>query len=291
MANFLQLMISGLGIGAIYALVALGFVLIYRAANVVNFAQGQIAMVGAYMMTVTLVDLHLNMIIAFLLALAGMAVFGIFFELGVYYPLRNQSFLPVIISTIAASILLQNLAQDLFGATPSSLPSLFSAQTINIGSLVVSVQYLAILGVTAVFVAFQYLVLDRSLLGKKMEATAQDKETARLLGIPVAVMIALTFVYASILGGAAGILVGPIFYVSPSMGTSIALKAFAASIIGGFGNTVGAIIGGLCIGVVETLGAAYISTPYKDAYAFILLILFLFLRPQGIFGEKTAEKA
>ncbi|MCF8565583.1 branched-chain amino acid ABC transporter permease [Alicyclobacillus tolerans] len=291
MANFLQLLISGLGIGAIYALVALGFVLIYRAANVVNFAQGQIAMVGAFFLVVAVIDWHLNVWIAFLLALIGMAVFGVLFELGVYYPLRNQSFLPVIISTIAASILLQNLAQYIFGANPISVPSLFAAQTIKIGSIIISVQYLVILVATAIFVAFQYLVLDRSMLGKKMEATAQDKDTARLLGIPVALIIAFTFIYASILGGAAGILVAPIYFVAPGMGTSIALKAFAASIIGGFGNTVGAIIGGLAIGIIETLGAAYISEPYKDAYAFVILILFLFLRPQGIFGEKIAEKA
>ncbi len=291
MANFLQLMVSGLGIGAVYALVALGFVLIYRAANVVNFAQGQIAMVGAYLMIVAAVDLHLNIWLAFIVALGGMAIFGVLFELGVYYPLRNQSFLPVIISTIAASILLQNLAQYVFGANPRSLPALFATQTVKLGGIVLSVQYLTILAVTAIFVAFQYLVLDRSMLGKKMEATAQDKDTARLLGVPVAFMIAFTFVYSSILGGAAGILVGPIFFVMPGMGTTIALKAFAASIIGGFGNTVGAIVGGLAIGVIETLGAAYISEPYKDAYAFVLLILFLFLRPKGIFGEKIAEKA
>lgn len=291
MANFLQLIISGLGIGAIYALVALGFVLIYRAANVVNFAQGQIAMTGAFLMVVTLVDIHLNVWIAFLLALVGMAVFGVLFELGVYYPLRNKSWLPVIISTIAASILLQNLAQYIFGANPISIPTLFAIQTIKLGSIIISVQYLAILVVAALFVGFQYLVLDRSMLGKKMEATAQDKDTARLLGIPVALIIAFTFIYASILGGAAGILVAPIYFVTPGMGTAIALKAFAASIVGGFGNTVGAIIGGLSIGIIETLGAAYISEPYKDAYAFIVLILFLFLRPQGIFGEKIAEKA
>jgi branched-chain amino acid transport system permease protein len=124
-----------------------------------------------------------------------------------------------------------------------------------------------------------------------MQATSQDKEMASLLGIPVATMITLTFMYSAALGGLAGILVAPILFVSVGMGSSIALKAFAASIIGGFGNVIGAIVGGLGLGVVETFGAAYISVPYKDAFAFIVLVVFLLFRPQGLFGEKVAEKA
>ncbi|MCL8208106.1 MAG: branched-chain amino acid ABC transporter permease [Actinomycetia bacterium] len=287
----LQLLVSGLGIGAVYALVALGFVMIYRAANVVNFAQGQLAMVGAYIMVVALLTLKLPLPLAFLVVLAGMAVFGVIFELGVYYPLRNQYWLPVVISTIGASILLENVSLDVFGPQSINLPPVFKAATFHLGGLLVSSQYVAILGVLAILVVFQYAILDRSLLGKQMEATAQDQTTARLLGIPVNRMIAITFAYAAILGGLAGALVGPIYFVQPTLGASIALKAFAASIVGGFGNTVGAIIGGLFIGVAETLGAAYISVPYKDAYAFVILVLFLFLRPQGIFGEKIGEKA
>jgi branched-chain amino acid transport system permease protein len=140
-------------------------------------------------------------------------------------------------------------------------------------------------------VTLQYLFFERTLLGKKMQATSQDKEMASLLGIPVARMIMLTFMYSSALGGLAGILVAPILFVSVGMGSSIALKAFAASIVGGFGNVTGAIIGGLALGVVETFGAAYISVPYKDAFAFIVLVIFLLFRPQGLFGEKVAEKA
>ena len=140
-------------------------------------------------------------------------------------------------------------------------------------------------------VTLQYLFFERTLLGKKMQATSQDKEMASLLGISVSTMIMLTFIYSSALGGLAGILVAPIFFVSVGMGSSIALKAFAASIIGGFGDATGAIVGGLALGVVETFGAAYISVPYKDAFAFIVLVVFLLFRPQGLFGEKVAEKA
>jgi branched-chain amino acid transport system permease protein len=129
------------------------------------------------------------------------------------------------------------------------------------------------------------------MLGKKLQATSQDKEMAALLGIPVALMIGITFAYSAVLGGLAGILVAPLLFVSVNMGSTIALKAFAASIIGGFGDVTGAIVGGLALGVVETFGAAYISVPYKDGFAFLVLFLFLMVRPQGVFGEKVAEKA
>ena len=124
-----------------------------------------------------------------------------------------------------------------------------------------------------------------------MQATSQDKEMASMLGIPVALMIMITFIYSSVLGGLAGILVAPVLFVSVGMGSSIALKAFAASIIGGFGDVTGAVVGGLALGVVETFGAAYISVPYKDAFGFLVLLVFLLFRPQGIFGERIAEKA
>jgi branched-chain amino acid transport system permease protein len=287
----LQLLFTGLGIGSIYALVALGFVLIYRATNVVNFAQGDFAMLGAFSMVVLCIDLELPYWLGILITLVAMLVFGALFNLAVYYPLRNRGFQPVIISTIGASILLENGVLAGYGPRPQTLPSFFSFQGIGVGPLFFDSQYLLILGVTVVMVTLQYLFFERTLLGKKMQATSQDKEMASLLGIPVALMIMLTFIYSSALGGLAGILVAPILFVSVGMGSSIALKAFAASIIGGFGDGTGAIVGGLALGVVETFGAAYISVPYKDAFAFIVLVVFLLFRPQGLFGEKVAEKA
>ena len=287
----LQLLFTGLGIGSIYALVALGFVLIYRATNVVNFAQGDFAMLGAFSMVVLCIDLELPYWLGILITLVAMLVFGALFNLAVYYPLRNRGFHPVIISTIGASILLENGVLAAYGPRPQTLPSFFSFQGFSVGPIFFDSQYLLILGVTVVMVTLQYLFFERTLLGKKMQATSQDKEMASLLGIPVALMIMLTFIYSSALGGLAGILVAPILFVSVGMGSSIALKAFAASIIGGFGDVIGAIVGGLALGVVETFGAAYISVPYKDAFAFIVLVLFLLFRPQGLFGEKVAEKA
>jgi branched-chain amino acid transport system permease protein len=287
----LQLLFTGIGVGSIYALVALGFVLIYRATNVVNFAQGDFAMLGAFAMIVLTVDLGWPYWLSILITLAALVLFGALFNLGVYYPLRNRSFLPVIISTIGASILLENGVLVAYGPQPQSLPGLFASQGFNIGDVFFDSQYLLILAVTIVMVTFQYMFFERTLIGKKMQATSQDKEMASLLGIPVALMIMLTFAYSAVLGGLAGILVAPVIFVSVGMASSIALKAFAASIIGGFGDVTGAIVGGLALGVIETFGAAYISVPYKDGFAFLMLFVFLLFRPQGIFGERIAEKA
>jgi len=287
----LQLFFTGLGIGAVYALVALGFVLIFRATNVVNFAQGEFAMVGAYLMVVFAVDLALPYWLSFLLSLAGMALLGAVFNLGVYYPLRHRTFLPVIIATIGASIFLANAVLALYGPQPQVLAPWFETQGLQIGPVYLDTQYILILALTLVLVAFNFWFFEKTMLGKKLQATSQDKEMASLLGIPVATMIMLTFVYSALLAGVAGILVAPILFVSIQMGSTIALKAFAATIIGGFGDVKGAIIGGLSLGVIETFGAAYVSVPYKDGFAFLVLVAFLIFRPQGIFGERVAEKA
>lgn len=286
-----QLLFQGIGIGSVYALVALGFVLIFRATNVVNFAQGEFSMVAAFLMVIFSVDLEWPYWISFLLSLGGMAIYGALFNLGVYFPLRHRTYLPVIISTIGASILVSNSTLALYGPQPQVLQPLLDFPGFNIGTVYLDAQYLLIIGVTIVLVAFQYWFFEHTLLGKKLQATSQDKEMASLLGIPVATMIMLTFVYSAMIGGLAGIMVAPILFVSIHMGGTIALKAFAATIIGGFGDVAGAIIGGLALGVIETFGAAYVSVPYKDGFAFLVLVAFLVFRPQGIFGERVAEKA
>lgn len=286
-----QLLFTGLGIGAIYALVALGFVLLIRAANVVNFAQGEFSMLGAYMMVVLLSVLGLPYFVAIPLAVIGMAAFGILFAGATYWPLRHRGQLPVIISTIGASIFLSNFVLASYGPSPEVLPGLFDSPGLEIGGVFMDSQYLAIIVITALLVLLQFLIFEKTLLGKKLQATSQDKEMASLLGIPVALMVLITFAYSAALGGIAGVLVAPILFVSVGMGALISLKAFAANIIGGFGNIPGAILGGLALGVVETFGAAFISVPYKDAIAFALLLLFLLVRPQGLFGEKISEKA
>ena len=281
---------TGIGIGAVYALVALGFVLIFRATNVVNFAQGEFSMVAAYLMVVC-VELGLPYWLSFVIALAGMALLGVVFNLGVYYPLRHRTYLPVIIATIGASILLSNSVLAIYGPQPQVLQGWFDTPGIQLGPVYLDSQYLLIIGVTILLVLFNFWFFEKTLLGKKLQATSQDKEMASLLGISVSTMIMITFIYSAVLGGLAGILVAPVLFVSIQMGSTIALKAFAATIIGGFGDVAGAIVGGLALGVIETFGAAYISVPYKDGFAFLVLIAFLVFRPQGIFGERVAEKA
>jgi branched-chain amino acid transport system permease protein len=271
--------------------VALGFALIYRATNVVNFAQGDFAMLGAFSMVVLAKDLRLPYALSIVITLALLAAFGVLFNFAVYYPLRNRSFLPVIISTIGASILLENGMLAAYGPSPQSLAGMFEAPGLFIGDAFLGTQYIVILAVAVAMVALQYVFFERTLIGKKMQATSQDKEMASLLGIPVMLMIMITFMYSAALGGLAGILVAPILSATVAMGSTIALKAFAASIIGGFGDVKGAITGGLALGVIETFGGYYISVPYKDAFAFLVLFVFLLVRPQGIFGEPISEKA
>lgn len=286
----LQLLFTGIGIGAVYALVALGFVLIFRATNVVNFAQGEFSMVAAYLMVVC-IEQGFPYWLAFITALVGMALLGAIFNLGVYYPLRHRSYLPVIIATIGASILLANSVLAIYGPQPQVLEGWFETPGIQLGPVYLDSQYLLIIVVTIALVIFNYWFFEHTMLGKKLQATSQDKEMASLLGISVSTMIMITFIYSAVLGGLAGLLVAPILFVSIQMGSTIALKAFAATIIGGFGDVAGAIIGGLALGVIETFGAAYISVPYKDGFAFLVLVAFLIFRPQGIFGERVAEKA
>src|SRR5258705_7517829 len=246
----LQLLFAGIGIGAVYALVALGFVLIFRATNVVNFAQGEFSMVAAFLMVVFAVDLGWPYWMSFLVALAGMALLGAVFNLGVYYPLRHRSFLPVIISTIGASILLMNTTLAIYGPQPQVLPGWFETPGFEVSGVYLDSQYLLIIAVTIALVAFQYWFFEHTLLGKKLQATSQDKEMASLLGISVSAMIMITFIYSAVLGGLAGILVAPVLFVSIQMGSTIALKAFAATIIGGSCDVTGAIISPLSPGII-----------------------------------------
>ena len=286
-----QLLFTGICIGSIYALVSLGFVLLIRAANIVNFAQGQFSMLGAYFMVILFASLGMNYGLSLFLAVVLMAVFGVLFACISYWPLRDRNPITVIISTIGAGILLDNTVLAAYGPSPQVLRGLFEGEGFLVGPIYMDSQYLSIIVVTAVLVCLQYLVFEKTMVGKKIQATSQDREMASILGIPTALIIMGIFAYSAALGGLAGILIAPILYVSVGISALIGVKAFAANIIGGFGSIPGAIFGGLIIGIVETLGAAYISVPYRDAFAFIILIIVLLVRPQGLFGERIAEKA
>ncbi|MGE5618787.1 MAG: branched-chain amino acid ABC transporter permease [Sphingomonadaceae bacterium] len=286
----LQILVSGLAMGSIYGLVALGFVLLVNAADIINFAQGEFVMLGAFLVFTFAELWGVPFLPAVLLVVAAMALFGLVMERVAYRPLQNTDAATIIISTLGISVFLQNLALRTWGSVPEYFGMPFGRQMIDLGTLRLVPQHLLILVLTAALVLLQHWFFHRTRLGKLMRATAQDKATARLLGVNTGFTTALTFAFASALGGLAGILLAPTFYISVEMGVRVGIKAFVASIIGGWGSIPGAMIGGLVIGLVEVLAAAYVSSLYKDVFAFLVLILFLVVMPRGIFGERVAQK-
>lgn len=286
----IQLLINGLAMGSIYALVALGIVVIANAVNVVNFAQGENVMLGAYVAATLTLTFHLPVLSAYLISIILLAAYGYLFQKAAYYPLRKKPFITVVVATIGVSMFLKNVARIIWGPQPLYFPGPFGESTVKLGGLAINSQHLLIIAVTLILVAFNYFFFAKTTLGRKMQATAQDQEAATLMGVKVSRMIALTFIYSSMLAAAAGVLLAPIYFVSADMGGNLGLKAFAASIIGGFGSVPGAILGGLFLGVLEILAAAYVSSLYKDAFAFIVLILILAFLPRGLFGEKISTK-
>ena len=295
-----QLLVGGLAIGAIYALIALGFVLIYNALGLVSFAQGEFVMVAALvgLSILLLPQFHpfgvslpaMPVPVAYAAVLLLMVLFGLVFSLICYRPLRRRGWMPFLISTIGFSILAKNGAQLVWGSAPQTFPSPFARSVVAFGRLQVRTQDLFILATTGLMLLALWLLFDRTLVGKQMLAVAQDRATARLLGVKVERLVTLTFVLSSVLAGVAGLLVAPVFTVSKDMGGLLALKAFAATIVGGFGSLRGSVVGGLLIGVSETFGAFYVSLEYSDAIAFLILIGVLLCRPQGLFGESSSEK-
>ncbi len=204
--------------------------------------------------------------------------------------MRGKPFYLVILTTIAVGIVLENLVLIIWGPLPQSVPSPFGSAQWKLGDLVLSKHVVFIFVTTAVLLAAQWWFLMRTRFGRMVQATSQDMEMARLVGVRVRYTIAVAFMLGAVLAGAGGLLVAPLFLAEPSMGGPLGLKAFVVSVIGGFGNLYGAVIAGLLLGVIETLAAGYISSNFRDAFAFLLMVLFLFVRPQGLFGEKQSER-
>lgn len=286
----LQLAINGLAMGAIYALVALGLLQIFNAVRIVNFAQGQLLMLGSFLGVSTIVQAALPIWLAYLVTFAAMALVGLVFMVVAYYPLRGKPFYLAILTTIAVGIVLENVVLIVFGPLPQSVPSPFGSAQVRLGTLVVSHHVLFIFAATAVLLLAQWAFMTRTRFGRQIRATALDMEMARMVGIRVRYTVAVAFMLGSVLAGAAGLLVAPLFLAEPTMGGALGLKAFIVSVIGGFGSLYGAVVAGLMLGLVETLVAGYISSDFRDAISFLLLVGFLFVRPQGLFGEKQNER-
>src|SRR3979409_828710 len=285
-----QLVINGLAIGSIYALVALGLLMIFNTVQIVNFAQGQLLMLGAFIGISCAVTHELPVAMAWAITMVAMALVGIVFMVLVYFPLRGRPAFLVILTTIAMGIVLENLALIIWGPLPVSLPSPVHGASLRFAGVVVSMHQLFTFATLAVILLLQFILLTRTRFGILMQATAQDLQTARLVGIPVSRTIAVAFALGAIVSGVAGLLVAPIFLAEPTMGGSLGLKGFVVGVIGGFGNLPGAVIGGLFVGLVETFGARYISSNFRYAYAFIVMIAVLVAWPRGLFGEKSSEK-
>ena len=288
---YLQLLIQGLAIGAIYGLVALGFVLIINAVNVVNFAQGEFLMLGGFI-ALTLSTLFG---LPFWATLVGTiiicAILGIGFDKIIYQPMRNGDFATHLISTLAAALIMRNVAQHIWGPEVRSYYAPFEQKIFDIDGLLINPQHLLILGMTIALVAALYYFLFKTGLGRMMRATAQDRDTARLIGINVSRVGTITFAMSLAAGGMAGVMVAPLFLVDLNVGFLAGLKAFIATIIGGWGSIPGALAGGLLVGLVEVFASHFFTAAFKDPVAFAVLMIFLIVRPSGIFTERVGDKA
>lgn len=287
-----QIVISGLAMGAIYALIALGYAFVWRTMAIVNFAAGEFVTFSAYIFVATFITaLGFPFVIAALSAAVVMAILGAVFSRVVFARLQSQRPLVSIIATVGFGIFLKEMAHIIYGPEPLMYPSPLGNGGIALLGITVGWQHLMILGVVLVLTVLQQIVLRRTMVGKMMRAVAVDRDTAALMGIPVQKVLAGTFAYSSVLAALAGILLAPLFFVTTEMGGMVGLKGFVAMIIGGFGSIPGAIVGGLLLGVSENLGAYWISSTYKEAIAFVLLLLFLAVRPEGLLPERTADRA
>ena len=299
MGDLLQQLVNGIAWGGIYALIALGYTMVYGVLKLINFAHGEVYMVGAmtgYYAAHAFGVADAPSLGGLVLTLAAsMTVCGLLaalIERVAYRPLRNAPRLAPLITAIGVSLLLQNLGQIVFGADPKFFPSLIeSRDVLALGTLSISNVQVTVLGTALVLMAALQLVVTRTRFGRAIRAVSFDAPAAALMGVPVDRVILGTFVTGAMLAGAAGVLVGltnP--KIDPLMGVLPGLKAFVAAVLGGIGNIPGAMVGGLLLGVIETLVSGYLSSTYRDAIAFVLLILILLYKPTGLFGVTQTEK-
>lgn len=289
LAQFLQFLFSGLTVGATYALAALGFAIIYNASGVINFAQGEFIMLGG-MSAVALTALGLPLPLAIVLAVAVAGIAGLLIEKFAIEPAGRADVVPLIIITIGASLVLRGLVQIVLGKGTHSLPAFSGETPLAIAGATLLPQSLWVVGVAAVVVAALGWFFGRTRQGKAMLATAHNRLAAELVGISTRSVLLLSFVLSGALGAVGGILVAPITYTSYDMGIMLGLKGFVAATLGGLGSGLGAVVGGLLLGVLEATTAGYISSAYKDAMPFVLILLVLFFMPQGLFGAKAIDR-
>jgi len=293
---FIDLVVIGLSIGMVYGLVALGISLIYSGLDIIHFAHGEIYMIGAFIGLMLFQKTGLPYVPTLLLAVFLTGLIGIFIERVFYRRLTRSgggytvAGMGMVIVGFGMSIVLQNVAFLIWGPKPLPFPVAFGLP-VEIGNLALPMSYIWIIVTALVLMLVLNLVLKKTMIGLAMRAVAHNKDIAYLSGVNVPLMISMIFGIGCALGAAAGVLIAPINYVQVQMGIGILIKAFAAAVVGGFGSLPGAVLGGLLVGVVESLGAGFISGTYKDIFAFILLIIVLMVKPSGILGTAAKVKA
>tara|TARA_B100000530_G_scaffold285583_1_gene200227 strand:+ start:869 stop:1759 length:891 start_codon:yes stop_codon:yes gene_type:complete len=293
---FLEQIINGLVLGGIYALIAVGYTMVYGVIQLINFAHGEIFMFGAYFAFLGVTALNLPLWLALILSVVLCAILGVIIDLVAYRPLRSAPRLSALITAIGISLVLQNVARMIWGAEPrrdlANAKSEFLAQTITIpGGAQLSYLDLSIIVLAVFLMAGLNRLIYLTRIGKAMRACAQDKMAASLMGINTNIVITITFALGSGLGAIAGIMVGMRETIEPTMGYYKGVAAFAAAVLGGIGNITGAMLGGIVLGIAEVLGAGYISSGYRIAIAYILMILVIIFRPSGLLGRASAKRA
>ena len=289
--TFLSFLISGISLGSIYAIIALGYTMVYGIAKMLNFAHGDIIMIGAYTGIITVAQMDLPPLIAVLISILVCALLGVLIEFLAYKPLRQAPPLSVPITAIGVSYFLQNLALILFGSQQKAYPTLVHLGDITIGSVTINGITILTLLVTAIIMVVLSFFINRTRLGKAMRAVSEDKAAATLMGISVNRTIALTFAIGSALAAVASIFYGMSYtYIKPTTGAMPGIKAFTAAVFGGIGSVPGAMLGGILLGLIEQLSKTYISTLWADAIVFGVLVVVLVVKPTGLLGKTMNEK-
>ena len=291
MTRLIETLISGLSLGSIYALMALGYTMVYGIAKMLNFAHGDIIMVGAYAVVTSVLTLGMPPLVAILISIAICALLGITVEFLAYRPLRQAPPLAVLITAIGVSYLLQNLALLIYGSEQKAFPVLFTIPSVELGGVYIDGITIATMAVTAIIMVGLSLFINRTRMGKAMRAVSEDKEAAELMGISVNRTITVTFAIGSALAAIAGVLLCS-FNTSlmPTTGSMPGIKAFTAAVFGGIGSIPGAFLGGLLLGIIEALAKAYISTQLANSIVFAVLIVVLLVKPAGLLGKIVPEK-
>ena len=290
MSDFLQLLMSGLATGSIYALAALGFTLLWQASGTINFAQGEFVMLPAFMMLI-LMQMDISFLGSFILTcFIAVFVLGWLFKKGLVDPLFKYGMMPIVVATIGLSIAMRNGVRAGYSAQPLHFPALFSEDLYHFAGVTISSSDIGTFLSALCLVLITQSFITRTVTGRAMQAVAQNSESAAVLGINVPRMIFYTFAINALLAVAAALLVTPIYLAKFDMGESLGTKAFFAAIIGGFNNSKGALVGGLLVGVCENLAASYVSPAYKDAVALVIFMVVILFKPQGLLGTKEERK-